>query len=332
MANEKLDWFPIYWQRFIIGTLNMSAEEVGAYLLLLIHQWDKGFVPQDSQELKSICRVSEKKLKKVLGKFEIIDGKYFNKTLEDIRDQQLEKAGKGRIGAYSKWGKDTNKITRSERLSEARKKGIHSKVEWAEMLSFFKVCVKCDSPENIVKDHIIPIYQGGSDSIKNLQPLCSKCNASKGPDNTDYRGVFCTRNACEMPAQWLALREEEKREEEIRIEEKRGEENPSPDLKDPLNFYVGPDAVDDLKIFLEKKFPPILNNLKKDYGEGIYNEAFKRFSEKNIGHNWTDDQDLRKHFTSSLMIFKDNQDAKRTNGPKNSTQSKSSITKGPGKF
>jgi uncharacterized protein YdaU (DUF1376 family) len=41
---EKLDWFPFKWQRFIIGTLDLSAEEIGAYILLLIYEWDNGFL------------------------------------------------------------------------------------------------------------------------------------------------------------------------------------------------------------------------------------------------------------------------------------------------
>jgi uncharacterized protein YdaU (DUF1376 family) len=109
MANDKLDWFPIYWQRFIIGTLEMNAEEIGAYFLLLIHQWDKGFVPTNSRELKKISRVSDKKLVKVLEKFEKIDEKYFNQTLESIRLEQKEKhaksSKKGKDGANARWHK-----------------------------------------------------------------------------------------------------------------------------------------------------------------------------------------------------------------------------------
>ncbi len=39
----------------------------------------------------------------------------------------------------------------------------------------------------LTKDHIVPIYQGGDDSILNIQPMCRNCNSSKGNDTTDYR-------------------------------------------------------------------------------------------------------------------------------------------------
>lgn len=111
MATE-LHWFPLYWQRFTIGTLDFNTEEVGAYIRLLIYAWDKGFVPENDKELKRISGVSVKKLEKVLKKFKKIDGKYFNDTLENIREEQREKSvsysNRGKNGASARWHKDSS--------------------------------------------------------------------------------------------------------------------------------------------------------------------------------------------------------------------------------
>lgn len=84
-----------------------------------------------------------------------------------------------------------NRKKRSERLSEARKKGTHTKDQWENLkIACGNLCVFCKGKSgliNIEKDHIIPLYQGGSDSIENIQPACAKCNASKGANSTDMR-------------------------------------------------------------------------------------------------------------------------------------------------
>lgn len=40
-------------------------------------------------------------------------------------------------------------------------------------------CVECGHPKSTL-DHIIPIKRGGTHGVGNLQPLCGKCNSSKG--------------------------------------------------------------------------------------------------------------------------------------------------------
>lgn len=43
-------------------------------------------------------------------------------------------------------------------------------------------CVKCGSPEKLEFDHIIPVVRGGSNTERNIQLLCERCNRSKGAD------------------------------------------------------------------------------------------------------------------------------------------------------
>jgi 5-methylcytosine-specific restriction endonuclease McrA len=88
----------------------------------------------------------------------------------------------------------------------ANQKGTHTKEEWIELKTFFNICVRCEGESGysyLGKDHIIPIYQGGSNSIKNLQPLCPHCNASKGPENIDYRVIYAQKHGLTLKSEWL---------------------------------------------------------------------------------------------------------------------------------
>ena len=82
-----------------------------------------------------------------------------------------------------------NSKIRRDRMREAKLKGDHTDIEWADMLEFFDyTCVRCLCfEEGVVKDHIIPIYQGGSNGLDNIQPLCRKCNSSKASESIDWR-------------------------------------------------------------------------------------------------------------------------------------------------
>lgn len=82
-----------------------------------------------------------------------------------------------------------NAQLRRQRMAAAIAKGTHTKDEWRRLLAAVNGrCVRCQAPsDRLCKDHIIPIYQGGSNSIRNVQPLCPRCNASKGPEAIDHR-------------------------------------------------------------------------------------------------------------------------------------------------
>lgn len=150
-----------------------------------------------------------------LSEVRFLDGDAGSRSIHDWEAHNPWAAGatrrsqKSSAAAATKWGipESTNKQTRSERLAEARKLGTHTAAEWTAMVDIFdSKCVRCDESGEIVKDHIVPIYKGGSDSISNLQPLCRRCNSSKGPETADFREkrvpdyLERLRNACQTPA------------------------------------------------------------------------------------------------------------------------------------
>lgn len=98
---------------------------------------------------------------------------------------------------------------RGFRLMEARKRGRHTKEEWKEMKEFFdNTCCCCMGDSglaNVEKDHVIPIYQGGSDGLDNLQPLCARCNASKGSNVSDWRPQLADFLKKELPLKYQLL-------------------------------------------------------------------------------------------------------------------------------
>ena len=84
-----------------------------------------------------------------------------------------------------------DKAFQESNLRRARKNkvgGSFSKLEWEELQeSYGNICISCGSNIRMEADHVIPISKGGVNSIDNIQPLCLKCNRSKGTKIIDFR-------------------------------------------------------------------------------------------------------------------------------------------------
>jgi uncharacterized protein YdaU (DUF1376 family) len=186
-------WFPLYTSDWILSTVGMTDEQAGAYMLLLCHAWNEEGLPADEQQVRNIGRWSPaawRRIWSVVGaKWELRDGRLVNPRQEEERERAHSGSRMAATSSHERWKSNREgHQTRSRRLSAAREKGTHTDVEWGLMLSRYKRCLRCGATGvKLVKDHIVPIYQGGSDSISNLQPLCLRCNKSKGPDATDHR-------------------------------------------------------------------------------------------------------------------------------------------------
>jgi 5-methylcytosine-specific restriction endonuclease McrA len=80
---------------------------------------------------------------------------------------------------------------RIRRNRKYQAEGFHTEAEWIMLkASYNYTCLCCGQREpeiTLTRDHIIPLTQGGSDWITNIQPLCHICNSSKNNKSIDYR-------------------------------------------------------------------------------------------------------------------------------------------------
>jgi uncharacterized protein YdaU (DUF1376 family) len=216
MSNHD-KWMPLYIGDYMGDTMHLSTLQHGAYMLLLMHYWRNGPLPNDDRKLAQIARTEDRAWRSigpVIREFFSVngDGTLHQKRMDWELRRWTEISGKrsdaGKLGGAGKHRsrptadrpvtervrrpfdsqtKEQNAQLRAQRLAEARVRGSHTEEEWQALLQVCgHRCLKCGGA-NPGKDHIVSLYLGGSDAIENLQPLCGSCNSRKGPDATDLR-------------------------------------------------------------------------------------------------------------------------------------------------
>lgn len=193
-GNPFFQFYPSDW---LAGTRGLTSSETGVYITLIALMYEaNGPIQFDEKRLARLCGATAAAFKKAVdglvetGKLSVSEDGIFNRRVQIEIEKRSEKRALARVAgiASGRSRNDKNAELRKLRMRDARSKGTHTPIQWEALTqSLGNKCVKCGAAGPCEKDHIVPVYQGGSDGIDNLQPLCRACNAGKGPNSDDLR-------------------------------------------------------------------------------------------------------------------------------------------------
>ncbi|MFC0410992.1 YdaU family protein [Roseomonas elaeocarpi] len=103
-------WMPLYIGDYLADTMHLTAQEHGAYLLLLMHYWRNGPLPDDARMLSGIAKVErrewEREVGPVLRRFFTAEGGFLRqKRLDAERERANGVSGKRSKAADARWNK-----------------------------------------------------------------------------------------------------------------------------------------------------------------------------------------------------------------------------------
>lgn len=111
MATPKVDiWMPIYIGDYLRDTQDLTAEEHGAYFLLLMYYWQKkGAIGADIKRLSIVAKASHDITKSVLTLFFTLEnGSYKNKRSDKELQFAQSRSNSARANINKRWNKDSN--------------------------------------------------------------------------------------------------------------------------------------------------------------------------------------------------------------------------------
>ena len=114
----------------------------------------------------------------------------YRKEVMPPEEQPTWKGGVTSTEAHRRWkSKNPKRMSHLKARRYAREKGAkgsHTLEEWESLKERHEYnCLFCGKRKPLTKDHIVPLSEGGTDFITNIQPLCRNCNSRKWK-HTDF--------------------------------------------------------------------------------------------------------------------------------------------------
>ena len=119
-------YFPFFYRDFMVSTGEMDDATVGKYIRYLIHQWEKGSIPQDPQLIQTI-RFDAQIWQLLESKFPIgADNRRRNPRMERIRAEReayiAKRSEAGKAGAKARW-EDSKRIATANPTANSKADG-----------------------------------------------------------------------------------------------------------------------------------------------------------------------------------------------------------------
>ncbi len=152
--------------------------------------WNKGkkmlITPQWRERMLTNLRIKASGKNHWNWKGGISKNKKHRKELQLKRSQKWAKNNPEKVKISKKKWLKTERGKIYKRLKEQKRRHVSGKCsidDWQNKLELLKyecqICYKKPPEIELTIDHIVPISRGGTNNIKNLQPLCRGCNSKK---------------------------------------------------------------------------------------------------------------------------------------------------------